>query len=61
MLVLLKNQFIALDYAYKQEYIIEQRKTYIAPKRGTKINPWLYKLKMLYNEYKQLDISDVDD
>ena len=61
MLISLKNQFAALDYARKQEYIIKQRKTYITLKRGTKIDPWLYKLETLYDECKQLNISDVDD
>jgi hypothetical protein len=52
MLILLKNRFVALDYARKQEYTIEWRKTCIAPKQGTEINPWLYKLETLYNECK---------
>jgi hypothetical protein len=52
MLVFLKNRFAALDYAQKQEYTIKWKKTYIAPKQGTKINHWLQKLKTLYNECK---------
>jgi hypothetical protein len=39
MLILLKNRFAALDYAYKQEYIIEWKKTCIALKQGTEIDP----------------------
>jgi hypothetical protein len=40
---------------------MEWRKTYIAPKWGTEIDPWLYKLEMLYNECKQLNIPNVDN
>ena len=61
MLVSLKNRFAASDYTCKQEYTIEWRKTCIAPKRGTKIDPWLYKLETLYNKYKQLDIPNIND
>ena len=61
MLISLKNRFIALDYAHKQEYTMEWRKTCVAPKRGTEIDPWLRKLETLYDECKQLDIPDVDD
>jgi hypothetical protein len=61
MLILLKNRFAASDYARKQEYTMEWRKTCVAPKRGTEIDPWLRKLKTLYDECKQLDIPDVDD
>ena len=61
MFILLKNRFIASDYAYKQEYTIKQRKTYIALKQGTKIDPWLYKLKTLYNECKQLNILNINN
>jgi hypothetical protein len=61
MLVLLKNRFAASDYARKQEYTIEWRKTYVAPKRGTEIDPWLRKLETLYDECKQLDIPNVDN
>ena len=50
MLVLLKNRFAALDYARKQEYTMEQRKTCVAPARGTEIDPWLRKLETLYDE-----------
>jgi hypothetical protein len=39
MLVLLKNWFAALDYACKQEYTIKWRKTCVAPKWGTEIDP----------------------
>jgi len=52
MLVLLKNRFAASDYARKQEYTMEWKKTCVALKRGTKINPWLCKLETLYNECK---------
>ena len=61
ILVLLKNQFAALDYAHKQEYTMEWRKTYVALKRGIKIDPWLHKLETPYNECKQLNIPNVDD
>jgi hypothetical protein len=61
MLVSLKNRFAASDYARKQEYTMEWKKTCIAPKRGTEIDHWLQKLKTLYNECKQLDIPDVAD
>jgi hypothetical protein len=40
---------------------MEWRKTCIALKRGMEIDPWLCKLKTLYDECKQLDIPDVDD
>ena len=40
---------------------MEQRKTCVAPKRGTEIDPWLCKLETLYDECKQLDIPDIDD
>ena len=61
MLVSLKNRFAASDYARKQEYTMEWKKTCVAPKRGTEIDPWLGKLETLYDECKQLDIPDVAD
>jgi hypothetical protein len=61
MLVSLKNRFAASDYARKQEYIMEWKKTCVTPKQGTKINHWLQKLETLYDECKQLDISDVTE
>ena len=50
-----------MDYARKQEYTMEWRKTYIALKRGTEIDPWLSKLEMLYDECKQLNIPNVNN
>ena len=61
ILISLKNRFVASDYARKQEYTIEWKKTCVALKRGTEIDPWLDKLETLYDEYKQLDIPDVAD
>jgi hypothetical protein len=40
---------------------MEWRKTCVAPKWGTEIDPWLRKLETLYDECKQLDIPDIDD
>jgi hypothetical protein len=52
MLISLKNRFAASDYARKQEYTMEWRKTCVALKRGTEIDPWLCKLETLYDECK---------